>query len=273
MGRYPSFGQVISDAWTPCDRYTVRSSRYLMIEDQADCPKSPASSIIFTMLTSTLAILLAITTVLGCADHNYHSVTKRAGESGGIAWDYDIVQDWGRIDPSFASCQHGVTQAPIGLHVNQGLATTHAPNFEKYDISAAGTMSNWGFGPAMTFAHTEGDVSTLPSFSFEENGIVETVHLTGWHIHAPSDHVVDGVRTKAEMHLVHVNAQGTARAVISIRIAPGVTASTWFGSMPAPISYREIEKTVEGSMNPMQAIREVSSFAEYWTYQGESISR
>jgi carbonic anhydrase len=131
-------------------------------------------------------------------------------------------------------------------------------------------MNNWGFGPAMTLAHTEQDFTTLPAMSFEENGTVETVFLTGWHIHAPSEHIVNGIRTKAEIHLVHVNPAGTARAVIAIRIAPGAAASAWFSQMPQPITYREFEinKTVETSMNPKGAIDEVGGLKEYWTYQG-----
>jgi carbonic anhydrase len=223
------------------------------------------------MIFNTIVIAsVLITSALACAEHNYHSVgRKRAGETNGITWDYDLSHDWGRLSPEFATCQHGTMQAPIPLRVDQGLAYNHLPNFAGYDINAAGTMSNWGFGPALTYAHAEGNFTSLPSFSFEENGKDESVFLTGWHIHAPSDHTVDGVHSKAEMHLVHVETAGTPRAVLSIRIAPGNSASAWFSQMPPPISFRDVNKTVEASMSPMMAVKEVANFSEFWTYQGE----
>lgn len=39
----------------------------------------------------------------------------------------------------------------------------------------------------------------------------ETLFLKGWHIHSPSDHRVDGVQSKAEVHLVQANAEGEER--------------------------------------------------------------
>lgn len=222
------------------------------------------------MLAITLfTTLLTSTSVLACYEHNYHALHRRAGETGGVAWDYSNT-DWASLSPDFAACQHGIMQAPIGLRLDQGIGYTHTPNFEKYDVKASGSMINWGFGPAMTLAHAEGDFSTLPTMSFEENGVMENVHLIGWHIHAPSDHVVDGIRSKAEMHMVHVNSKGDPRMVVAIRIAPGVATSEWFASMPHPVHYRDAANTtIEGSINPMQAIREVGNLKEYWTYQGK----
>lgn len=122
----------------------------------------------------------------------------------------------------------------------------------------------------MSLEHAEGDYSTLPSFTFEEApGVNETVYMIGWHVHAPADHSVQGDRSKAEMHFVHVNATGSPRAVLAFRIDPGNSDSPFFGSLPPLYTFREVEKNSTVSMNPRMALGEVNMFNEFWTYKGE----
>jgi carbonic anhydrase len=72
------------------------------------------------------------------------------------------------------------------------------------------------------------------------------------------------------MHFVHVTPQGTPRAVLAFRIDPGNADSTFFARLPEMISYRDINKTVDSSINPMMAVNEVANFSEFWTYRGKS---
>lgn len=140
-------------------------------------------------------------------------------------------------------------------------------------MEAQGTFYNWGYGPAMTYAHPEGDYSGLPSFTFEEeDGHNETVHLSGWHIHAPADHSVQGDRAKAELHLVHAGEEGHYRSVLAIRIDPGNVESTFLSNMPELISYRHTEQRVNTTSNPRLALEEGDYFNEFWTYKGSLTS-
>lgn len=61
----------------------------------------------------------------------------------------------------------------------------------------------------------------------------ETVWLKGWHVHAPADHSVQGDRSKAELHLVHTDAEGDEKAVVAMRIDPGNAESAFFAQFPA----------------------------------------
>ena len=165
-------------------------------------------------------------------------------------------------------CHSGTSQSPINVLSSQGLATTHPPSFAGYAAHGptTGTFNNWGFGPAYTIDHEEGaDFSTLPALSFDN----QTVFLTGWHIHFPSEHLVDGVRSRAEMHLVHTNAAGDAAAVVGVRIEPSTTTSSaFFDQLPTLIHFNDTAETAGVHMDHMLAIEEVGQVQEYWTYAG-----
>jgi carbonic anhydrase len=74
--------------------------------------------------------------------------------------------------------------------MTKGLSLEHLLHFDKYNYNQSGIFQNWGYGPAMTFSHPEGDWSSLPALSFSDSGANETVYMSGWHIHAPADHTV-----------------------------------------------------------------------------------
>lgn len=223
------------------------------------------------MLSILLSTALLSSTALGCADHNYHAHAKRA-EPGGMAWAYEASYDWGRVSPDYVLCQDGTQQAPVPLRLDQGLSLNHQLHFDRYNFNQSGNFLNWGYGPAMTFQHPQGDYSNLPSLTFEDDGKNETVYMSGWHIHAPGDHTVQGARSKAEMHFVHVTPEGKPRAVLAFRIDPGNAPSNFFSRLPEMISYRDGNKTVQTQVNPMHAVVEVNEFSEFWTYKGESCS-
>jgi carbonic anhydrase len=217
-----------------------------------------------------VALFAATAAVQACPDHDFHAArhVKRA-EPVATKWAYEASYNWGQLSEDYDLCQSGTQQAPIPLLLTQGLSLTHVPTFN-YNGAANGTFFNWGYGPAMSLAHAEGDYTTLPSFTFEDNGANETVYLTGWHIHSPADHSVQGDRSKAEMHFVHTDSTGKPRAVLAFRIDPGNSDSPLFSGLPDFFSYREVEKNATISMDPSIALQEVGWFSEFWTYRGES---
>ncbi|KAJ9626553.1 hypothetical protein H2203_004186 [Taxawa tesnikishii (nom. ined.)] len=124
----------------------------------------------------------------------------------------------------------------------------------------------------MTYSHEEGNYTTLSSFTFEDSNGNETAYLSGWHIHAPADHSVQGDRSKAELHFVHVDAEGHTRAVLAFRIDPGNANSSFFAQLPELVSYRNTTERVNATMNPSLALDEVNHFNEFWTYKGSLTS-
>jgi carbonic anhydrase len=222
------------------------------------------------MLASTLLATLFATLALACPEHDFHArhLQKRAEETN-MTWAYEASYDWGRLSPDYVLCQDGTQQAPIPLRLDQGLSLRHVPGMMTgYDRNVSGSFYNWGYGPAMTLTHAQGEFTTLPHFTFEEeNGQNETVYMSGWHIHAPADHSVQGDRSKAELHFVHVTADGHPRAVLAFRIDPGSHDSQFFRQMPDLISFRETSKRVDTAINLDLAMLEAERFSEFWTYR------
>lgn len=220
-------------------------------------------------MRSTLLVAgILATSALACPDLQYHShrLQKRADASG-ASWSYDNANAWGLLSADYESCQDGTHQSPIGLRLDQGFAP--APKFEGYERNVTGIFANWNYGPSMTLQHSEGNYSTLPRLSFTEGETSETAFMSAWHIHAPGEHTVDGRRSKAEMHFVHVTAEGKPRAVLALRIDPGTEHSEFYNHLPPLIGHDEHDKHVDATMNVGLALAEVDYFKRAWTYGGE----
>lgn len=145
-------------------------------------------------------------------------------------------------------CQTGSQQSPIPLRLDQGLSRYHTLDFN-YPTNVTGDFHNWGYGPAYRLDRdNETDFTTLPSATFDEDSMNETVYLASWHIHAPADHTVQGDRSKAELHFVHADAEGHERAVLAIRIDPGNSNSTFFNQLPPMIGFNQTENHSKGSL-------------------------
>lgn len=210
-----------------------------------------------------------------------------------IAWSYDQSQDWGKLSPDYELCQTGTQQAPIPLTLHQGLTTNHAPTMNYSGNNPEGHYYNWGYGPAFELANsecTQGSTASdcdvdldAPSFTFADNGGHETVYLVSWHVHTPADHSVQDDRSRAELHLVHVDRTGSERAVIAIRIDPGLLSySEFFAQAPWSSSnltanqdfpnFNETEVRLNGTSTPSLALEEAGGFKEMWTYRGSLTS-
>lgn len=220
------------------------------------------------------------------------------------AWSYDESQDWGMLSEDYELCQTGTQQAPIPLNLQQGLSTAHVPSFN-YSGVMRGQYYNWGYGPAFELARascTEGSTAEdcpvdfdAPNFTFEDNGVNETVYLVSWHIHTPADHSVQNDRSKAELHLVHVDETGSERAVLAIRVDPGILSySNFFGQAPFASSngteesmepngtsnsteirfpnFNNLDIHLNGTSTPADALAEAGGFREMWTYRGSLTS-
>lgn len=161
-------------------------------------------------------------------------------------------------------CYSGAHQAPINLMPDINPALSHKPSFN-YSGSYEGHFYNWGFGPAFTVSREEDDYTKNPSLTYDNT----TVYLIGWHIHTPADHTVAAYRARAELHLVHVDAEGHPAAVLGIRMEPGVTNSTFIEQLPTPmIHWNGTEAEEPLDLNLELALKDVNMFDEYWTYEG-----
>ncbi|KAL8876977.1 MAG: hypothetical protein Q9198_004919 [Flavoplaca austrocitrina] len=257
-----------------------------------------------------LVTSLAVRSVFSCADHTgrqrghlspLHIKRQAATPStnnpptGGTNssepvadWAYDASYDWGAIQAEYADCQTGTQQSPIALSLTNGLSQYHHPSFSNYNRNVSGNWTNWSYGPSFTLGHPADDYTGLPSMKWDN----VTSYLKGWHIHAPADHSVGGDRSKAEMHLVHVDAKGHEIAVLAIRLDPGTAPLPFLTQLPPMIPFipgidrrpstdvapgqpartvrPEVVEDVE--MNMSLALNSVYTVSEFWTYKGSLTS-
>ncbi|KAK4498244.1 hypothetical protein PRZ48_010901 [Zasmidium cellare] len=225
----------------------------------------------WSMSLSLLAFSLRLTSA--CPQlHKRQGVNSTVPEENRF-WAYEASYDWGRLNPEWELCQTGTQQSPIPLRLDQGLSRFHTLSFD-YPNTSTGDVHNWGYGPATTFLGENGaSVTELPSARFDENNVDETVYLASWHIHAPADHTVQGDRSKAELHLVHADAQGKERAVLAIRIDPGNSDSRFFRQLPPFIGFNSTgESRPNTEMNMNLALDEINRFSDFWSYKGSLTS-
>jgi len=95
-----------------------------------------------------------------------------------------------------------------------------------------------------------------------------------WHIHSPADHSVQQDRSKAELHFVHVDAQGHERAVLAMRMDPGLqTTSDFVDQFPSSFpNFNDTDTQIADEIDLSLALDEVLHFNEFWTYQGSLTS-
>jgi carbonic anhydrase len=166
---------------------------------------------------------------------------------------------WGGIDESFVECRTGQEQSPVDI---ASVADADLPPLEfDYPITPL-TVENTG--------HTI--EATLP----EDTNLTLTVgddvyRLEQFHVHAPSEHTVEGKSYPAELHLVHRSEAGEIAVVgifiessslptplidTMLEIAGGVGEEV---PMPYPETPLELLLDIEGPR---------STIDRYYTYPG-----
>ncbi|KXT02153.1 hypothetical protein AC578_5970 [Pseudocercospora eumusae] len=202
--------------------------------------------------------------LLLAAQYSLACFTKRSETSD---WSYDSPNHWAD-KAEYGECQNGRHQSPIALSESQLSRSPHGLSFN-YSGSWTGVLSNNGHGLLFEIDVPEDDHTKLPKLSFDE----ETVYLQSWHTHAPAEHIVAGDRSTAELHFVHVDADGNAKAVVGFRLDPSYTQrdahSKFFQQLgPFPNPGEEGHEIEIEDFQPNLALAEVSDFRRFWTYGG-----
>ncbi|KAH6659012.1 carbonic anhydrase [Truncatella angustata] len=225
----------------------------------------------FSNFVTGLAFAASVAACPGHSNHQSYAIKARQTvpnvTESQSDWAYEASFNWGRLNSEYVLCQSGTQQSPIALSLSNGLSLNHQPKFD-YPDNVTGNFYNWNYGPAFTVTHPEGVWTNNPSFTYDN----ETTYLKGWHIHAPADHTVGGVRSKAEMHFVHVDAAGHEKAVLAFRLDPGNTDNDFFSQLPGMIGFNETGTTQEVGMDLRPAFESTLWFNEFWTYQGSLTS-
>lgn len=117
---------------------------------------------------------------------------------------------WGTL-PGDELCATGKQQTPINF-VSRTAKSQDLPNLVFTYKPTSLSMTNNGHTVQMAYG---------PGSTLGRVGSSNTVSLTQFHFHDPSEHTVDGVSYPMEIHLVHVDAAGKPAAVVGIFVKAG----------------------------------------------------
>lgn len=126
---------------------------------------------------------------------------------------------WGRLDARPGAdntvCQTGKRQSPINLRLNDGRGTpeTAAPPADPIELDYRATeLEIENLGSTIEFPYGRGSTMTVGDDIYE---------LLQFHLHARSEHTIQGKTYPLEIHLVHRNVTGANFAVLGIMVEEG----------------------------------------------------
>jgi len=116
------------------------------------------------------------------------------GESG--------APHWGELAPEWATCKTGVSQSPIDIVSKSAEADAKLPKLA------------FEYGKLPLSILNNGHTVQVPNSTKAEIKVGDHAYqLAQFHMHSPSEHLVDGKPLDLELHLVHKDASGALTVV------------------------------------------------------------
>ncbi len=177
-----------------------------------------------------------------------------AGSGEGVHWGYkgdSGPKNWHKLDPKYVMCKAGKNQSPID--VANSIGAELEPIQFTYEKPATEILNN---GHAIQVNVSGGNTITLAGREFE---------LKQFHFHAPSENLIDGKPFAMEVHLVHVDKDGNAAAVIGVMFDKGnknQVIETLWKQMPQKTGERQ---EISTEVHPMDILPEEK---DYYRFNG-----
>jgi carbonic anhydrase len=172
----------------------------------------------------------------------------------GVRWSYSGdtgPEHWGELSPDYAACSKGLEQSPIDIPASTPLDTSGIAF--SYQPSALTILNN---GHTIQANYDKGS-----SISFHGT----TYELVQFHLHAVSEHTIDGQHDPLEIHFVHRSAEGKL-AVVGVMLETGAENPAYipvFQNLPPA----ESEPAAVAGVT-VDASQMLPAQREYWTYPG-----
>lgn len=152
----------------------------------------------FTTVPSLLALAVSIASFPSQAGEGPHW-----GYTGQIGPDY-----WGNLADEFVTCSKGKNQSPIDIQTKDVVTAELQPLELHYDVNSTEVVNN---GHTLQMNVEPGAYMMAEGVRFE---------LLQFHLHSPSEHLVDGKAYPLEIHFVHRSKAGEI-AVVGVLFEEG----------------------------------------------------
>eukprot|EP00697_Spironema_sp_BW2_P004602 gnl/Spiro4/16245_TR8725_c0_g1_i1.p1 gnl/Spiro4/16245_TR8725_c0_g1~~gnl/Spiro4/16245_TR8725_c0_g1_i1.p1 ORF type:complete len:333 (+),score=80.85 gnl/Spiro4/16245_TR8725_c0_g1_i1:58-1056(+) len=138
------------------------------------------------------------------------------GDCSGISWSYNSSASngpthWATLCSDWAVCGSGAMQSPINIDHSDATDSAQLHFSWQYNPNEQVTYINKGY----TLEVEETAEGSSPSSTVTGAGLPGDFELKQFHLHAPSEHTLNGVQYPLEMHFVHSNP-AKQYAVISV---------------------------------------------------------
>ena len=142
-----------------------------------------------------------------------------SGEDHTVHWGYEAdngPDDWGSMKFEWRLCTEGRQQSPVDLanaaQIDLPAGVIHTPSGEQVELlNQAGVVSQLDNGHTIQVNARTGETMTVGDKKYT---------LLQFHLHAPSEHTVDGRYFAMEMHFVHQADDGEL-AVVGVLLDEG----------------------------------------------------
>ena len=149
-----------------------------------------------------LVLCLVIPIALACQSASDHASHDHAD------WSYEGAtgpDHWGDLDPDYALAKTGREQSPINIETGGVTEESRPEIVVDYHPTTLDIINN---GHTLQDNYTGGGSIEIDGHRYE---------LAQFHVHAPSEHTIDGRHAAAEMHFVHTDEDDNL-AVIAVMI-------------------------------------------------------
>ena len=140
-------------------------------------------------------------------------------------WTYEGEEGpehWGELKPDYKTCTIGTQQSPINL-----AKPVHA------ELSKL--VLDWKPFPLTVTHNGHTIVVNIPPGNTTSEGDGEKFNLIQFHLHHPSEHLLDGKPLPMEAHFVHFNEKKDQALVIGVFLLEGAANPAWtsvFSNLP-----------------------------------------
>ena len=188
---------------------------------------------------SVLAVLLCLAPTFVSASDPVH-------------WGYDgevAPEHWGDLSPDFAACAAGKEQSPVDIPAT---AAVNPPGLRfNYEPSALNIVNN---GHTIQVNYNGGSTLEFDGAAYP---------LLQFHLHALSEHTLNGAHTAMELHLVHKDGNGRI-AVVGVMIEEGAHNPTYETILAhMPVESGEPETIHGASLNSAELLPAERSYYRY----------
>ena len=181
-------------------------------------------------LVVVLAATLAVTAPAFAQDHTGEEPHAAPASAHGQHWSYDGPTGpryWGRIDPAYAACDTGQQESPIDLS-------------NAIDAEIGALDIHWRPLPGRVFDTGHAiQVETATGSNMTMGG--QGYQLLQFHVHQPSEHLLNGHRYPLEIHFVHTAPDGSL-AVVGVFAEQGTANPVLQAVLDAAKSRPEAER-------------------------------